>query len=143
MARTKRTSKTLASATLRFSGLRSIDQNLDYGNGLSVAEYETRLNTLQTEILQYNSLLSDIDEACAKISNLEKGLRTYAENILLLTQTRYGKTSIEYQKVGGKIRKAASKRSTSKTPEAPIATSPSETLPTQSIPTTPMAAAMN
>ncbi len=135
MARTKRTSKILENATLRFSGFRTIDNSLDYGNGLSVAEYETRLNTLQTELLKYNSLLSDLDEAAAKISSLEKELKTYTQNIVMITQVRYGKTSQEYQKVGGKIRKTSNRKTTTQTNLPNI--------PTETIPTTPLAAAMN
>jgi uncharacterized protein involved in exopolysaccharide biosynthesis len=137
MTRTKRTSKTLENATLRFSGFRTIDNTLDYGNGLSVAEYEARINNLRAEIIQYNGLLSDLDEAAAKINALEQDLRTYSENILLTTQTRYGKTSMEYQKVGGKVRKTSNRKSA-----ANPATQPT-TMPTETIPTTPMAAAMN
>ena len=137
MSRTKRTSKTLEKATLRFSGLRSIDETLDYGNGLSVAEYETRLNTLQAELIQYNSLLSTLDEAGEKINTLEKELRTYAENILLTTQTRYGKTSLEYMKVGGKVRKPRNRSTATNSITPPIE------IPTQTIPTNPLTAAMN
>jgi uncharacterized protein involved in exopolysaccharide biosynthesis len=137
MPRTKRTSKVLENATLQFSGFRSIDENLDYGKGFSVAEYEARINTLRTEIIQYNGLLSDLDEAGANINALEQDLKIYSENIRLTTQANYGKTSMEFQKVGGKIRKA-SKRKTAVTPA--ISTTP---IPTETIPTTPMAAAMN
>jgi uncharacterized protein involved in exopolysaccharide biosynthesis len=140
MSRPKRTSKTLENATLRFSGFRSIDHTLDYGNGLSVAEYEARINTLRAEIIQYNGLLSNLDEAGAKINALEQDLRTYSENILLTTQTRYGKTSLEYQKVGGKVRKP-NKRKTAETPAAP--TPPPSPLYSPAIPSTPREAAMN
>jgi uncharacterized protein involved in exopolysaccharide biosynthesis len=137
MPRTKRTSKILENATLQFSGFRSIDENLDYGKGFSVAEYETRINTLRTEIIQYNGLLSNLDEAGAKINALEQDLKIYSENIRLTTQANYGKTSMEFQKVGGKIRKA-SKRKTTLTP-----TISTTSISTETIPTTPMAAAMN
>ena len=137
MPRTKRTSKVLENATIRFSGFRTIDDNLDYGNGFSVTEYETRINSLRSEIIQYNGLLSGIDEAGAKINALEQDLRTYSENILLTTQTRYGKTSLEYQKVGGRIRKT-SKRKASATPATPLLK-----INTPVIPTTPLEAAMN
>ena len=137
MPRTKRTSKVLENATIRFSGFRTIDDNLDYGNGFSLAEYEARINSLRSAIIQYNGLLSGIDEAGAKINALEQDLRTYSENILLTTQTRYGKTSLEYQKVGGRIRKT-SKRKASATPATPLL----EINPPV-IPTTPLEAAMN
>ncbi|MBC7515895.1 MAG: hypothetical protein H7237_05630 [Alkalinema sp. FL-bin-369] len=137
MPRTKRTSKVLENATIHFSGFRTIDDNLDYGNGFSVTEYETRINNLRSEIIQYNGLLSGIDEAGAKINALEQDLRTYSENILLTTQTRYGKTSLEYQKVGGRIRKT-SKRKASATPATPL-----PKIATPVIPTTSLEAAMN
>jgi hypothetical protein len=117
MSRVKRTSKVLENATLQFSGFRSIDENLDYGKGFSVAEYEARINNLRTEIMQYNSLLSDLDEAGANIKSLEQSLKIYSENIRLTTQANYGKTSMEFQKVGGKVRKT-SKRKTTATPTA-------------------------
>ncbi len=140
MPRTKRTSKVLENATLRFSGFRSIDENLDYGKGFSVAEYEARINHLRSEIIQYNGLLSDLDEAGAKINALERDLKTYSENILITTQANYGKTSLEFQKVGGKVRKT-SKRKTDVTPTSP--TTPPPDLSPRPITATPLEAAMN
>jgi hypothetical protein len=55
MPRTKRSSKVLAKASHRIAGLRSIDPTLELAEGLSLAEYEMHVQTLQNTIGNYNT----------------------------------------------------------------------------------------
>jgi uncharacterized protein involved in exopolysaccharide biosynthesis len=134
MTRQKRTSSTLETAIFRASGMRSIDETLDYGHGLNIVEYETRIQTLRTKLTTYNDLLTSLDSTTQELDTLERALRSYSENMLLSTAARYGKTSNQYMQAGGTIRKT-----TKRTPPSATKTTP---LP-ESIPTTPLTAAMN
>ncbi|GAX39257.1 hypothetical protein NIES4075_02080 [Tolypothrix sp. NIES-4075] len=114
MARLKRSSIVLDKATLRISGMRSISETLEFGDGLSLAEYERRIQTLQMKLSSYNTMLSTLDEAVGQIELLEEELRNYSEKMLMSVATRYGKNSLQYMQAGGKPRKS-SKRPVGKT----------------------------
>ena len=114
MARLKRNSTVLDKATLRISGMRSISETLEFGDSLNLAEYEKRIQTLQTKLSSYNTMLSTLDEAVGQIELLEQDLRSYSEKMLMSVATRYGKNSLQYMQAGGKPRKS-SKRSVGNT----------------------------
>ncbi len=138
MARSKRKSPVLEKATLRISGLRSMTESLEMGNGLSLSDYEMKAQMLQSSLLDYNNLLSTVDEAAARVSELELDLRQYSEKMLLNAGARYGKDSVQYMQAGGTIRKAARR-----SPQVPSNPVPSTSLSTPTVPTTPLMAAMN
>jgi hypothetical protein len=97
----------LDKATLRISGMRSISETLEFGDGLSLAEYERRIQTLQMKLSSYNTMLSTLDEAVGQIELLEQELRSYSEKMLMSVATRYGKNSLQYMQAGGKPRKSS------------------------------------
>jgi uncharacterized small protein (DUF1192 family) len=112
MARLKRSSPTLDNAILRMAGIESINSTLDFGNGLSVAEYDTRIQALQTELSEYNATISGLDEKAERIALLEQELRIYSEKMLMSVATHYGKDSLQYRQAGGTQRKRNTHRST-------------------------------
>jgi hypothetical protein len=120
MARLKRSSVVLDKATLRISGMRSISETLEFSDSLSLAEYERRIQTLQTKLSSYNTMLSTVDEAAGQIKLLEQDLTSYSEKMLMSVATRYGKNSLQYIQAGGKPRKS-SKRHVGNTALATIA----------------------
>jgi hypothetical protein len=120
MARLKRSSIPLDKATLRISGMRSISETLEFSDSLSLAEYERRIQTLQTKLSNYNTMLSTVDEAVGQIKLLEQDLTSYSEKMLMSVATRYGKNSLQYMQAGGKPRKS-SKRPVGNTAPATIA----------------------
>ncbi len=134
MTRTKRTSIIFEKATHRMTSLRSIDPNLELSEGLSLAEYEMKVQNLQTTLAHYNTLLSSVDEAAGQVAAQELMVRQYSENMLMAIALRYGKDSLQYMQAGGKARKPAKTKSSSKTTPQILA---------EPIPTTSMAAAMN
>lgn len=111
MARLKRSSPTLQKALRRLAGMRSISPTLDFGNGLNLTDYDSRIQTLQTQLSTYNTLLSTLDEMAGRLSLIEAELRSYSEKMLMSVATRYGKDSLEYIQAGGKQRKNALLRS--------------------------------
>ncbi|MBX9255360.1 hypothetical protein H1Q63_15665 [Desmonostoc muscorum CCALA 125] len=115
MARLKRSSQVLDKATRRIAGMQSISETLEFGDGLSVAEYEKRIQTLQTKLSSYNKMLSTLDEAAGQIELLEEDLSSYSERMLMSVRTRYGKNSLQYVQAGGK-RRQSNKRASATAP---------------------------
>ncbi|MBW4522814.1 MAG: hypothetical protein KME16_24510 [Scytolyngbya sp. HA4215-MV1] len=113
MARAKRGSEALDKATRRIAGMRSMNDPLDFGYGLSLADYENRTQVLQTKLLDYNTKLSELDQIMEQIKLLEQALNGYSEKMLMGVATRYGKQSVEYIQAGGKPRKRATRQSAS------------------------------
>ncbi|MCC5662763.1 hypothetical protein LC653_02150 [Nostoc sp. CHAB 5784] len=111
MARLKRSSPTLEKALRRIAGMRSISPTLEFGNGLNLTDYDSRIQTLQTQLSTYNTLLSSIDEMAGRLSLIEEELGGYSEKMLMSVATHYGKNSLQYVQAGGKSRKKLSRRS--------------------------------
>ncbi|MEH2403903.1 hypothetical protein [Nostoc sp.] len=111
MARLKRSSLTLENALRRIAGMRSISPTLEFGNGLNLTDYDSRIQTLQTQLSTYNTLLSTLDEMTGRLSLIEEELRGYSEKMLMSVATHYGKDSLQYIQAGGKPRKKLSRRS--------------------------------
>jgi hypothetical protein len=116
MARIKKTSKTLERASIRISGLKSINPTLDLGNGMTVAAYSTKIQETKDLLDAYNTSLSMVDENQNKFLSKEKELKEIHERMLLAVASKYGKDSNEYEKAGG-VRKSERKRSTKKAEE--------------------------
>jgi hypothetical protein len=132
MARLKRGSATLEKATRRIAGMRSINETLEFGDGLSLAEYDARIQTLQMQLSSYNTMLSSLDEMAGRITQLEQELGSYSEKMLMSVATRYGKNSLQYVQAGGKTRKRTTRSTTSAmtTPIAPMTVPTAETVET-------------
>ena len=111
MARLKRSSLTLENALRRIAGMRSISPTLEFGNGLNLTDYDSRIQNLQTQLSTYNTFLSSIDEMAGRLSLIEEELRGYSEKMLMSVATHYGKDSLQYIQAGGKSRKKLSRRS--------------------------------
>ncbi|MEH2425785.1 MAG: hypothetical protein V7K48_34275 [Nostoc sp.] len=110
MARLKRSSPTLEKALRRIAGMRSISPTLEFGNGLSLTDYDSRIQILQTQLSTYNTSLSTLDEMTGRLSLIEEELRGYSEKMLMSVAARYGKDSLQYVQAGGKQRKNLSRR---------------------------------
>jgi hypothetical protein len=127
MARRKRISKVLEKASQRISGMRSMSESLDFGNGVSLADYEFQMNDLRATLLDYNTLLSTLDEAARQVKAKEDALRNYTERMLLNTAARYGRESSQYLQAGGKPRVARrSKRSVAVVSEVEVSEVPQQ-----------------
>ncbi len=75
MSRLKRTSPIVQEAETRLSSLKAIDEELDFGHGLSLADYKAEINALHSELSAYNSKLSELDGLLNKVQAREKALR--------------------------------------------------------------------
>lgn len=111
MARIKKTSKVIESAKTRLASLKSIDSNLDLGNGVTVEVFEQIVSKGETSLETYNTRLSLADEGQAIFEADEKDIAEFSERILLAVAVKFGKDSLEYEKAGG-TRKSERKRPT-------------------------------
>jgi hypothetical protein len=119
MARLKKNSEVLNKATMRITGMKTIGEPLDFGNGFTLAEYEARFLALQSQLIAYNEMLDSIDGTAMQLELMEQELRGYSERMLAGVLTRYGKDSPQYRQAGGKLRKAPGKRSATTPTETP------------------------
>jgi len=118
MARRKRNSSTLARAERRIESLQSINETLDFGNGLTLTAYATTIQDLRSKLAAYNTALSAIDKLADDVNVVEKAVLEMSEKMLLGVGSRYGKASQEYEMAGG------SRRKTSRRPTVPLTTPP-------------------
>ena len=109
MALRKRFSRDLERAGKRLAGLRSIQDELDLGNGLSNQAFQALIDQTQQSIIDYNTRLSEVDGLQNVVEQNERKIRDYCERMLAGVAATYGKDSDEYMKAGG-IKKSERKR---------------------------------
>lgn len=101
MARAKKTSRILPKAEKRLAGMRSINANLNFSDGVSIPAFETSINSVRQTLLVYNTLLSKVDEAYNEVLDAEQDLAGVSKKMLLGVAFKYGKDSNEYEMAGG------------------------------------------
>ncbi|MEL7495536.1 MAG: hypothetical protein AAGJ95_16450 [Cyanobacteria bacterium J06554_11] len=74
------------------------------------------ITSTRSALQQYNTLLSEIDEAQNNFKALEKELADMSERMLTGVVTHYGKDSSEYEKAGG-TRKSERRRRKQRSPK--------------------------
>lgn len=97
----KSPTKSMTDANERLTGIKTIDPNLDLGNGLTVAAYKAKIDEITGVLEDYNSLLAQADEKSNLFEALERELRDWNERFLMAVAARYGKNSSEYEMAGG------------------------------------------
>jgi hypothetical protein len=98
----------------RLAGLKSIKEDLDFGDNLSVVVYDTQLGLLETKIQTYNQTLSTIDDLYNECIAQIDVIKDYNERMLSGVALKYGKESSEYEMAGG-TRKSERKKAQPKT----------------------------
>lgn len=104
MSRRKRSSLVLEKAERRVAGLRSIEETLDLGNGLTVEAYIAMLEDARKKLSAYNTALSTIDQQYDEMLEAEKQLGEMTERMLIGVAFKYGRNSQEYEMAGGSRR---------------------------------------
>ena len=111
--RQKRTYTHFERARLRHTQIESIDPQLDFGNGLTVADYGSKIADFHTQLDTYNATIADLDVQLTDLNAKEKALRDHSDRMLSAVAGRFGKNSPEYERAGG-VRKDKKKRPTPK-----------------------------
>jgi len=122
-----RGSAAIDKAERRLASLKSIDENLDLGHGLTIATYTQMIQTVRSTIEAHNTLVSRIDESLRHVAALEAELADFSARMLTGVSTKYGRNSNEYRKAGGSLRKSkktVSQSTPSTTPITSAATQP-------------------
>lgn len=101
MARIKKASRVLTKAEKRLAGMRTINTQLSFSEGISVPVLEIKIVTVREKLAAYNELLSQVDEAYDEILNAEQDLSDLSSKLLAGVGMQYGKNSREYETIGG------------------------------------------
>ncbi|MEH1869309.1 MAG: hypothetical protein V7K69_30540 [Nostoc sp.] len=101
MAQRKRNSMSLTKAERRIEGMQTINPQLDFSNGFSIATYNTKVIELREKLAAYNQAQTIVDKTHNALIEAERELNTYSEQMLLNVASRYGKNSDEYEMAGG------------------------------------------
>ena len=119
MGRLKRKSDILEHARRRLAGMKSIDEALDLGNGNSVTEIQTIIDSLNGSLAIYNQRLSSIDYLLNNVEKLEKELADLAQRTFAAVGAQFGFDSNEYEMAGG-TRKSEIKKPTRSKPDVEL-----------------------
>ena len=63
------------------------------------------IETTRDALDEHNTLVSHIDASRRRLTELEKSLSAMSERMLMGVATKYGRSSLQYGKAGGSIRK--------------------------------------
>ena len=121
MARQKRSSEILEKASRRADALSSINEKLDLGNGLTLANFQKKVEEMRDKQTVYNRRLSGVDQAYNDMLDTEKDLAQLTERMLTAVAAIYGRNSNEYEMAGGTRRQERRRRKAkAQTPEQPV-----------------------
>ena len=115
MPKRKKPTRTMDLADTRLAGCKSIDENLDLGNGQTVAAYEAKINQVRSLLEAYNASLAVTEQNKNLFVAGEKELGDLNERMLDGVGFKFGKDSDEYEMAGG-TRKSERKKPAKKTP---------------------------
>jgi hypothetical protein len=101
MTQRKRNSIALTKAERRIEGMQTINAELNFDNGFSIATYNTKVIELREKLAAYNQAQIIVDKTHNALIEAERELNTYSEQMLLNVASRYGKNSDEYEMAGG------------------------------------------
>lgn len=109
MARKEKSSPSFDKLEQRLTGMKSIEEKLDLGGGISVDAIQQKMTLFSKELQEYNIMLKNIDSKLRRIEDLETEANSLSEQILLTVAAKYSKDSDEYALAGG-TRKSDIKR---------------------------------
>jgi hypothetical protein len=109
MVRSKKRSEVIIQAQRRLAGMKSINEQLDLGNGCSTATIEAKLDETRSKLELYNKILAQASAAINDFERSEKELAGLSKKVLLGAAMQFDQESDEYEMVGG-IRPSDRKR---------------------------------
>jgi len=101
MALLKRHSEMIDRAKERSEGLSSFSSNLDLGNGVTLAAFDSKITDADKYLLKYNEALAIADASRYDFELREKILDEMYVKILKAVAVKFGEDSVEYEKAGG------------------------------------------
>lgn len=85
----------------RISGMNSIEERLDLGNGVSVVALEAAVKDVTDLINLHNTKLSEIDQISNQYDAAVKAMNDLSKRALKGVEFKYGSDSNEYEMAGG------------------------------------------
>jgi len=120
MPRKKRSSAVLEKAERRLAGMQSVGDDIDLGNGFTMAAYQDLIVAMRDKLMAYNRMLSLVDGAYNEMLTAERLLMDFSDHMLSGFGVRFGKDSSEYEMAGGR-RKSERRRPRRKASEEDVA----------------------
>ena len=117
-----RGSAALEKAQRRSASLKSIDEKLDFGHGLTVEAYDQLITKTRAALDAHNRLVSEMEESRKTLNQIDRELSEFSGRMLTGVATRYGRGSMEYVKAGGSAYTRRSQTITPKTNENSLST---------------------
>jgi hypothetical protein len=124
----KRESTALAKAELRLTSLKTINPNLDLGDGVSVADFITKIDETRRSLEHLNSTITMLNQLSWSLRDKELEMADLSQRLELGIASKYGKKSNEYYLLTGKspnARKSSGKRSSTGSETNPVPETPS------------------
>jgi phosphoribosylcarboxyaminoimidazole (NCAIR) mutase len=97
-------------AKVRLSGMKSLSETLDLGDGVSVASLEVLGAEAAAKLAAYNQKLSEADTLANELDAIDKELKQLSSRALSKVAGKYGRDTSEYEAVGG-VRTSERKKS--------------------------------
>ncbi|WP_244329193.1 hypothetical protein [Tolypothrix sp. PCC 7910] len=94
MTVTTRGSGAVEKAQRRLALLKSINENLDLGHGLTIEAYSRLIDNTRASVEAHNTLLSNLEESRKTITQMDKELAEMSQRMLGGIAAVYGKNSI-------------------------------------------------
>lgn len=88
-------------ARVRLTGMKSIAETLDLGDGVSVDSFDTLMQETEAKLQEYNQKLSEADTLAGELDLLDARLKQLSSRALSKVAGKYGRDSTEYEAVGG------------------------------------------
>jgi hypothetical protein len=111
-------SKSLDKAQRRLKGMKYLKPDLDFGNGVSAKEFESKTEDMQATLDAHNALVTEFIAKMTTsrdvVKQKDQALAETAERMLNTIAAIYGKDSDEYEMVGGTKRSSIAKKKAEK-----------------------------
>ena len=107
--RMKRISNVLEKAVKRAESMSSIQEDLDLGNGLTLAAYWEEIAKVRDIQKRHNARLSGVDQSQNELNAEERVLMEMTDHMLSAVKVKFGRDSYEYEMAGG-VRHSERKR---------------------------------
>ncbi|GAP93647.1 hypothetical protein [Leptolyngbya sp. NIES-2104] len=116
MARAQRTSRVLDKGQVQLLKFRSVDPKMDFGNDRSITTLAKQIEQLNTQLIDYNNTLAQVDAKKLRLDEMEKTMNDLMDQLMNGVCGKYGNDSREFEMAGGirksdRVRKSAQARS--------------------------------
>jgi hypothetical protein len=120
MLQEKANSPTLDQSQLGIDKLRSINPNLDLGNGLTVPVLAAAIEETRTTIASYNTTVAELERTNRMMKEQEQALASLLKRIVLAVGAKYGENSEEYKALKKVLKRQRRRNTTTKTSPQPV-----------------------